>query len=134
MSTDQPPLTKTVMLWRMLDMWTSRVRAGGGPYALGGQLAAVEALWICDDHRWGGIRQILLEADRRAEQESEQKAQSDDDQRTVTFGRLTIEGEPLAPAGTWVLAEKHGVRLTSFIVLDDAEARSLRDQLNADLG
>ena len=52
------------------------------------------------------------------------------EERTVKFGRLTMAGQIIAPGGSWVIAERHGVRTTSFITLNDDEARSLRDQMN----
>jgi hypothetical protein len=53
--------------------------------------------------------------------------------RRVGFGRITMAGEPLAPGGSWVLAEHHGEELVSFIVLDRQEATKLRDQMNEEL-
>lgn len=52
----------------------------------------------------------------------------DGDQRIISFGSLTLAGQSF-PGGSWVLAEKHGNETTSFIVMNDAEAAALCDQM-----
>lgn len=59
---------------------------------------------------------------------------SEPEQRTITFGRLTMDGEPLVPEGSWVLAETHGADTTSFIALNTAEAQLLGARITQELG